>query len=232
MKEKSIEGKISIPMKGKYGNGVTDIDGNTYKTTIIGTQEWMAENLKVSKYSDGTDIPNITDKKQWQNDTTGAWCYYDNDKKNNTDYGKLYNWHTINLTTNGNKNVCPNGFHIPSKNEWQLLINYLKQDSLLAGGQMKEVGSTHWNKYTYYNTENTNTSLFTALPGGYRYSDSYYGDNYYSQGSSGIWWSLTESADSKNALIMSIEASEKGCFLEYEIWDKNNYGHSIRCLKD
>ena len=232
MKERSIEGKISIPMKGKYGNGVTDIDGNKYKTTIIGTQEWMAENLKVSKYNDGTTIPNVMDKTQWLNLSTGAWSYYDNNEINNADYGKLYNWHIVSPTTNGNKNVCPTGFHIPTKNEWQVLIDYLEEDSVLAGGQMKEVGSTHWNTYTYYNTENTNTSLFTALPGGERYSDIYYDQSFFSKGFSSKWWSLIDNTTSKQAFIMGIESSERGYFLEYDLWDKNKYGHSIRCVKD
>ncbi|MBP6459382.1 MAG: hypothetical protein KA264_04725, partial [Crocinitomicaceae bacterium] len=73
----------------------------------------MAENLKTSKYSDGTTIPNITDNTQWQNNTTGAWSYYNNDAANNAKYGKLYNWYAVSKTSNGNKNVCPTGWHVP-----------------------------------------------------------------------------------------------------------------------
>ena len=103
---------------GKFSDCIKDVDGNVYKTVTIGTQTWMAENLKVSKYSDGTPIPNITDNIQWSNLTTGAWSYYNNDASNNTKYGKLYNWYVVSPITNGNKNVCPSGWHVPTDAEW------------------------------------------------------------------------------------------------------------------
>ncbi len=99
----SINLKVEVvsqnPTSG-YGPNITDTEGNTYKTVYIGTQQWMAENLKVSKYSDGTTIPNITDNNQWENLTTGAWAYYKNDAANNAKYGKQYNWYTVSPTTN------------------------------------------------------------------------------------------------------------------------------------
>jgi uncharacterized protein (TIGR02145 family) len=163
---------------------ITDAEGNSYKTVYIGTQQWMAENLKVTKYSDGSTIPNITDDTQWQNNTTGAWAYYNNDAANNPKYGKLYNWYAVSKTTNGNKNVCPTGWHVPTDAEWTVLTDYLGGASV-AGGKMKEVGSTNW---LYPNTEATNISLFTGLPGGYRgYGGSYNGIGYY-----GDWWSSSE----------------------------------------
>ena len=93
---------IGTPI-GKFSYCIKDIDGNVYKTVTIGTQTWMAENLKTSKYNDGSSIPNITDETQWTNTTAGAWCYYDNDDVNNAKYGKLYNWYTVNSTSNGKK---------------------------------------------------------------------------------------------------------------------------------
>ena len=149
---------------GKPGANITDVEGNSYKTVTIGTQTWMAENIKVSKYSDGTTIPNITDNTQWQNDTSGAWSYYNNDAANNTKYGKLYNWYAVSKTSNGNKNVCPTGWHVPTDAEWTVLIDYLGGETV-AGSKMKEVGTTSWN---IPNTDATNTSLFSALPGGSR----------------------------------------------------------------
>jgi len=93
---------------------VSDIDGNTYKTVQIGTQVWMAENLKTAKYNDGTMIPEITDNNQWSNFTYSAWCYYDNHSANNAKYGKLYNWYSVSKKNNRNKNVCPTGWHVPT----------------------------------------------------------------------------------------------------------------------
>ena len=120
--------------RGKIGPKIKDIEGNLYKTVTIGTQQWMAENLKVSKYIDGTTIPNITDNTQWENNTTGAWSYYNNDAANNTKYGKLYNWYAVSKTTNDNKNVCPTGWYVPTDAEWTVLTDYLG-GTTVAGGK-------------------------------------------------------------------------------------------------
>lgn len=206
---------------GVFQNNISDVEGNTYKTVIIGTQTWMAENLKVSKYSEGTTIPNITDNTQWQNNTTGAWAYYNNDAANNAKYGKLYNWYAVSKTTNGNKNVCPTGWHVPTDAEWTVLTDYLGGESV-AGGKMKEVGATSWNSP---NTDATNTSLFTGLPGGYRDYDG----NYDGIGGLGGWWSSTESGTN--------DAWGRG--LDYGNGNANRddsgskrYGLSVRCLRD
>ena len=206
---------IGIP-----GPNITDSEGNSYKTVTIGTQQWMAENLKVSKYSDGTTIPNITDNTQWQNNTTGAWSYYNNDLANNAKYGKLYNWYAVSKTSNGNKNVCPTGWHVPTDAEWTVLTDYLG-GTILAGGKMKEVGTTNWNSP---NTDATNTSLFSGLPGGYRYN----GGNYYGIGYGGYWWSSTE-YDTSNAWLRSLYngTGNAGSGFNYK-----DYGLSVRCLRD
>ena len=210
---------IITPTSG-YGTNITDVDGNTYKTVYIGTQQWMGENLKTSKYSDGTTIPEITDNTQWANLTTGAWAYYNNDAANNTKYGKLYNWYAVNKTSNGNKNVCPTGWHVPTDAEWTVLTDYLGGANV-AGGKMKEVGTTSWKSP---NTDATNTSLFTGLPGGYRSNHAVYGNF----GDSGYWWSSTEKAN-YNAVTR---------YLYYSIGNANTnhtletYGLSVRCLRD
>ena len=113
---------------------VTDIDGNIYNTVTIGSQVWMVENLRVSKYRDGTSIPNVTDNTQWTNLTTGAYCYYDNNSSFNNIYGKLYNWYAV----NNSKNIAPLGWHIPSDAEWITLYNYLG-GQLVAGGALKSI---------------------------------------------------------------------------------------------
>ena len=207
---------------GKPGPNITDSEGNSYKTVTIGTQQWMAENLKVSKYSDGTTIPNITNNTQWDNTSTGAWAYYNNDAANNAKYGKLYNWYAVSKTSNGNKNVCPTGWHVPTDAEWTVLTDYLGGESV-AGGKMKEVGTTSWNSP---NTDAINTSLFTGLPGGYRSSNGYYDDI----GKGGSWWSSTENDTYQyHPLTCSLYGSYSfvgrgSCF--------ERYGLSVRCLRD
>ena len=203
-----------------YGPNITDAESNSYKTVYIGTQQWMAENLKVSKYSDGTTIPNITDNTQWQNNTTGAWAYFNNDAANNAKYGKLYNWYAVSKTSNGNKNVCPTGWHVPTDAEWIVLTDYLGGYNV-AGGKLKEVGTTSWNSP---NTSATNTSLFTGLPGGFRYYNGYY-DNI---GSYGYWWSSSE-YDTFTAWNRSLDSSNGIADSGFSI--KGN-GLSVRCLRD
>ena len=203
-----------------YGSNISDIDGNSYKTVYIGTQQWMVENLKVTKYNDGTAIPNVTDNTLWGNNTSGAWAYYNNDAANNAKYGKLYNWYAVSPTMNGNKNVCPTGWHVPTDAEWTVLIDYLGGASI-AGSKMKEVGTTSWNSS---NTDATNTSLFTGLPGGYRNDIGYY----YDIGGYGYWWSSTK-ASTDDAWYRRLSdydgVADRGNFL------KGN-GLSVSCLRD
>jgi len=161
---------------------ITDIDGNTYKTVVIGKQGWMAENLNVSKYRNSDPIPQVQDEDEWAELTTGAWCYYENETENGKIYGKLYNWYAV----NDPRSLAPKGWHIPNIDEWGILIDYLGGEDVI-GGKMKESGTTHWNSP---NTDATNESGFTALPGGSRDSlDGIFNHiGYY-----GLWWSSTES---------------------------------------
>jgi uncharacterized protein (TIGR02145 family) len=200
---------------------ITDIEGNSYKVVKIGTQVWMAENLKTAKYNDGTKIPNVTDKTQWSNLTSGAWCYYDNNVANNAKYGKLYNWYAVSKTTNGNKNVCPTGWHVPTDAEWTVLTDYLGGESV-AGDKLKEVGRRSWIRP---NTDCTNESLFTGLPGGGRYDGGRYADiGYY-----GIWWSSTENGSSDAWFRYLINCNGTS----YRIFGKpKRNGFSVRCLRD
>lgn len=146
----------------------------------IGTQIWTCQNLNVSTYRNGVIIPQVTDPAVWNTLTTGAWCYYNNDPANEAVYGKLYNWYAV----NDPRGLAPTGWHIPTDTEWTVLTGYLGGPSV-AGGKMKEVGTAHWNSP---NTDATNSSCFTGLPGGNRNSS---GDYYYI-GNYGSWWSSTE----------------------------------------
>jgi uncharacterized protein (TIGR02145 family) len=174
------------------GGGVTDIDGNRYNSVIIGTQEWMKENLNVSKYSDGTIIPQVTDPTAWAILTTGAWCYHRNDSTNGPVYGKLYNWYAvagIYDTTSLNdpslrKHLAPQGWHIGSESEWDTITNYFGGWQI-AGLELKESGTIHW---SIPNLGATNSSGFKALPGSFRNYDGGFGGI----GDMGFWWTSQE----------------------------------------
>ncbi len=211
---------INQPISG-YGPNITDIEGNSYKTVYIGKQLWMAENLKVSKYNDATVIPNVTDETQWSNLTTGAWSIFDNDTLNNVKYGKLYNWYVIIPSTKENKNVCPTGWHVPSIKDWNVLIDYLGGDSV-AGGKMKEEGNTNW--LYKPNKDASNSSLFTALPGGFRFRSGSYAFN----GFNGGWWSSTEYF-LNDARVLDLYGDNGKAYINHH---NKGDAFSIRCLKD
>lgn len=158
----------------------TDGDGNHYPTVAIGTQIWMARNLMTTKYTDGglIEYPG-TDNYAWQTNTTGAYAWYDNNILLKETYGALYNWYAVDTSI-----LCPDGWHIPSDEEWTLLTTYLGGMDV-AGGKMKETGLAHW---VDPNLDATNETGFTGLPGGNRNGDGSYGF----KGLTGLWWSSTE----------------------------------------
>jgi uncharacterized protein (TIGR02145 family) len=162
----------------KPDESVTDADGNKYNTVNIGTQTWMVENLKTTKYNDGTPISNVTDNTQWANLITGAYVIYDNEESNNTTYGKLYNWYAVNTGK-----LAPKGWHISTDAEWATLRDYFGGTE--AGGKMKST-SLLWQSP---NADATNNCGFTGLPGGLRqHTDG----TFSSIGIYGDWWSATE----------------------------------------
>jgi uncharacterized protein (TIGR02145 family) len=198
---------------------IKDIDGNIYHTVTIGTQVWLKENLKVTHYRNGDNIPNITDSLMWGNTVTGACCNYNNDTSNCTIFGKLYNWRAV----VDYRNICPIGWHVPNFNEWNTLIEYLGGDRI-APLKIKDTGTLFWKKY---NPEVTNESGFSGLPGGFR---SNFTNRFFSLGEEAYWWSSTNT----------------GLFSAYSISIENNYGFdqikwidqfkefgaSVRCIKD
>jgi uncharacterized protein (TIGR02145 family) len=197
-------------------NSVKDIEGNVYKTVTIGTQVWMAENLRTTKYNDGTAIQVITDNDQWSKLTTAAYSWYNNDSTvTKKEYGALYNWNAV--STN---KLCPAGWHVPSDAEWVTLTTFLEGFGI-AGGKLKEKGTVHWKSP---NKEANNKSGFTALPGGYR---SYEGI-FNSIGISGYWWCSTPYN----------EGSKLFWYLQYKFGNiyksrsENSCGFSVRCVRD
>jgi uncharacterized protein (TIGR02145 family) len=194
---------------------VADADGNIYNIITIGTQLWMAENLKTTKYNDSTAIPKVLIGADWAALTTPAYCWYDNAPANKTPYGALYNWYTV-----GTGKLCPTGWHVPTDAEWTTLITYLGGESV-AGSKIKETGTTHWKTP---NSDATNESGFTAVPGGLR------------NGSDGICSFLTN-----NALFWSntqngsnvwnrIFVSTNGTCVQGSYAKKT--GLSVRCIKN
>ena len=216
----SVNVSDSVHANG-YGPDIKDIEGNTYKTVYIGTQHWMAENLYVGKYNDGMTIANVTDNNLWATNKTGAWSTFVIQYAGTDDrYGKLYNWYAVNLASNGNKNVCPTGWHVPTDAEWTVLTDYLGGEDV-AGGKLKEEGMVNWYNP---NTDATNSSLFTAMPGGYRNSEGDFGYIH----NNGYWWSATQTnKDSAQTRVLSMYAGVT-IRREYE----KSFGMSIRCLKD
>ena len=208
-------GTLQACNAGGSAGTVTDIDGNTYNTVVIGTQEWMQENLKVSKYRNGDPIPTNLSNTTWQNTTSGAYAIYNDSTTNNSIYGKLYNWYAV----ADPRELCPVGWHMPSDSEWTTLENFLG-GSLVAGGAMKAV-STLW---LSPNTGATNSSGFSGLPGGARFSNG----AYYNVGNSGVWWSSTQysTADAWSRLLFCSNG------VVYRNYYDESYGFSVRCVRD
>lgn len=187
-----------------------------YPSVGICCQSWMTKNLDVATYRNGDPIPEVTDGAAWAALTTGAYCYYINDSTYAVTYGKLYNWYAV----NDSRGLAPEGWHIPTDFEWTTLGTCLGGDAV-AGGPMKEIGTTHW---TTPNAGATNLSGFTGLPGGYRNVNGAF--NYI--GNFGIWWSSTESSaglawsrflDYNDVDLFRVSTNERG-------------GFSVRCLRD
>lgn len=201
-----------------YGT-MTDQEGNIYKTVVIGSQTWMAENLRTTKFRNGDSIPEIIDNSLWPELTYAAYCNYQN--RHNPDsiatYGRLYNGYAaVDI-----RNIAPLGWHVPSDSELRILVTFLGGE-YVAGGKMKEAGTRHW---TLENNGATNESGFTALPAGYRaYSNGMFTDLHFASN----YWSTTIDETSIAKTLMLFKYSG-GCM-------HSNYymrgGFSIRCLKD
>lgn len=199
------------------GEKVTDIDGNVYYTTTIGTQVWFRGNLKAVRLNDGTSI---TFAPQVWSVTTPVYCNIKNDDRNTNPFGKLYNYHVV-----ATGKVCPEGWRVPTLADWNVLVDYLGGKEV-AGGKLKEKGTGNWN---IPNTRATNETLFTAVPAGYRTLlaanttafSGFHADAY-------IWSSSEASSEaSAYAVVMS---STSGAIVTMG-YDKR-LGMSIRCIKD
>lgn len=207
---------------GNTGNTISDVDGNSYKIVLIGNQWWMAENLKTTKYNDGTSIPLKTDDDSWKttNQDSPAYCWYNNNISNKNPYGALYNFYAVSTETNGGKNLCPDGWKVPTNEDWTALTDYLGGLSE-AGGKMKAAGTEYWQTP---NTGATNESGFNALPGGSRVNA-----DFIEIGTRGRWWSSTKHATFGSVYFWQLSSGHKSVYNHH--LSKNN-GFSIRCIKD
>jgi len=206
-----------------YGT-VSDIDLNNYKTVKIGTQTWMAENLKVCRFNNGVEIPNIKDNKEWINMKSGALCDYNNDSSFSKDFGKIYNGYAAK-----SEFICPEGWHIPSTEEWFILIDYC--GGINEAGKKLKMKVKKYDDGYYFNIGGSNESGFTALAAGcrsiYEFHDTEAG-SFYGRGLGATWWTSTEK-DSINLGYINIEYSDD--YVNSGFSTKPN-GSSIRCIKD
>lgn len=222
----TIKNNILINIPGPI---INDIDGNLYESVKICNQIWTKSNLDVSKYTDGTPIPQVTNPADWVNLTTGAWCYYNNINASGIKDGKLYNWYAVKgihdvaslSDPNLRKKLAPVGWHIPSDSEWNILASCLGDN---AGGKMKSIGTTLW---VSPNTNATNESGFSGHPRGLRRGDI---GQYEGFGPAGYWWSSTEYSNPKvHAWGRGLNYSNGNIFRDFL---PVKTGLSIRFIKD
>jgi uncharacterized protein (TIGR02145 family) len=209
-----------------YGT-VSDIDGNEYKTIQIGQQEWMAENLRTSRFSNGDPIANISSGAEWADlsaFSTPAWCHLENNTWNEYLFGKLYNYYVVMDT----RNVCPTGWHVPTDNEWDSGINFFLGGYTQSGGKMKSSYNGSLSLWDLYNGDNSglysNESGFSGVPGGARISDG----TFSSELNIGMWWTSTEYGANQAYRYYFGWQSD---YLNRNTWTWTS-GNSIRCLKD
>lgn len=196
---------------------VTDIDGNAYSVVTIGGQCWLGENLKTTRFRDGTPIPEVTDGQAWTALTTSAMCSYNNDNANDAAYGKLYNW----FAANDPRGLCPEGWHLPHDNEFAVLTEYLDPDDEFAGGRLKEAGTAHW---LAPNEGANNSSGFTGLPGGMRFREGQFDH----LGLRGLFWASREDGDFEGYFLTL--TYETPVAHRTHLWKQS--GFSCRCVKD
>lgn len=201
------------------GLGVSDIDGNSYPSVIMGNgQEWMAENLRTGTYANGDPIPNVQDGTDWGNVTSGAWCHFDNDPQYEPLYGKMYNWYAATDV----RNACPTGWHLPSDDEMNALVAFLGGE-FVAGGKMKETGTDYW---LAPNRDATNESGFSARGGGARLGPT---GQFGLLQTVGCWWTTLEEPATVNAYAQACDFNDGAVGRGH---DPKTDAVQIRCVKD
>ena len=193
---------------------VTDVDGNVYNVVRIGTQLWTVENLRTTKYNDGTMITTGLSNSSWQAATSGAYAIFEDDNTNDAIYGKLYNWYAVSTSK-----LAPKGWHIPSNAEWDVLVKELG-GSQVAGGKMKTT-STLWEAP---NLGADNSSKFSAVPSGYKGPSA----NYELLGRAAYWWASTP-RNASQADYLNVDKNLAGAASNAA---NKTFGYAVRCIKD
>lgn len=196
---------------------VVDIEGNVYKTVKIGTQIWMAENLKTTMLNDRTIIPNLYDIAEWADAVSLACCFYENQSFYKEIYGAIYNWYTVNTG-----NLCPVGWHVPYIEEWNTLNDYIHADDSYGSDKLRESGYNHWD----CTKEGTNETGFTALPGGLRNSISETNNGYYLIRREIWFWSASIPQGSPQSFFIYCAGTQSAHNDSYKD------GRYIRCIKN
>ena len=206
-----------------------DYDDNGYTTVTIGAQEWIVENLRVKTYSDGTAIPNVTADAPWQADTTGAYCYYDNDEANFAFTGLIYNWYAVDnahgLAYFKRSGVQEVGWRIPTMADWTTLVGVI--GGVAQGGDLKEVGFVHW---WHPNDSATDLYGFKAISGGNRYIDMFIGDGFDSEGAYGDIWSADANPLDPTEASSVYLYYDNGFIVPFDCYKFD--GMNVRCVRD
>lgn len=199
---------------------VVDADEYIYPGITIGEQVWLAKNLRTSVFSNGDPIPQVTDEEAWielGNLGEGGYVFFENQNLNIYPKGKLYNWYAV----NDSRNICPEGWHVPSKEDWEILINFLNnQTDSIAGGRMKAIGSEFWGNT---NTGAVNEPGFFAIPSGKRGED-----GAFELANQAWWWSVSETGETTATVYSVTNNSEK----VFERSRPKSFGMAVRCVKD
>jgi uncharacterized protein (TIGR02145 family) len=196
---------------------ITDIEGNTYKTIGIGSQIWMAQNLRTTRLNDGTIIPNVIEDTVWVRLLTPALCWYNNDSTNYQKmYGPLYNFYVVNTGL-----LCPIGWHVPGKSDWDILSTYVGSDNV-AGGKLKQIDGSHWKEPNSCYLNNYN---FMALPAGCRKQ---FNGEFVDIGNMGLWWTST----SDEYFIAECKGMYHNNTFLARFKENKREGFSVRCIKD
>jgi len=218
--EKKTDEPEKPPLLGNESIGtVYDYDYNAYKLIAIGAQGWLRENAKAVHYSTGETIPQIKGNSEWDNTSQGAWCDCRNDSLNAKVYGHLYNWHAAHDT----RNLCPKGFHVPTNDEWNKLIDYLGGWEV-AGGTMKEAGTDHWDSPNY---GAYNGSGFAALAAGCRVPNSFPSDYYYLKVYGYFWTASTSRYDPTEGVYQQLDHQS---VMVWPLTEDKGMGFSARCV--
>lgn len=211
---------------------VKDVDDNVYNTIKIGNQVWMVENLKTTKYNNGSEILNVTNDPQWSKLKTGAYCNYDNLENTVSTYGRIYNWYAVNTDK-----LAPAGWHVPTDDDWTILESYLIANGYNYDGTKDEdkiaqslCAKTNWELSSEQGTpgvalKKNNSSGFTALPGGKR---STFDGAFNNIGETGSWWSST-AGDDGNAYNRGLSLWKTDLMRQCV---GKGYGFSVRCVRD